>query len=270
MRLAARLGALALWLQAAALFAGSPEARPLRVASFNVHFGAHVPELATAILANPRLHDADVILLQEIESYPGDDRPAELARRLGLRVVYAAARPKRQGTHGLAILSRLPLRDVEVLPLRHYELGWGNRRRIALAATLDWNGAPVRIVDVHLDTRLTLDQRREQMRPVLAWTARHRHVVVGGDMNTLSCLGALLPGVPLLLPGIGQSGGFDDFMAGQGWTVPLHHVGHTGPLGQRLDAVFARGMAAGASAKEAGVHVSDHLPVWADFDGLAD
>ena len=47
---------------------------------------------------------------------------------------------------------------------------------------------------------------------------------------------ALLPGLPLPFPGTSQGPGFDLFVKAYGFIAPLHGVGGTGPLGQRLDA----------------------------------
>jgi endonuclease/exonuclease/phosphatase family metal-dependent hydrolase len=245
--------------------AAPPERDALRVVSFNVHYGRDVARIAAEISANRHTREADVLLLQEIESYPGDRRAEALAERLGMHVAYAPARAKGKGTHGLAILSRYSLRDLEILRLPAYELGWGGtRRRIAMAATLDWNGSDVRVVNVHLDTRLTKDQRFAQMRPVLASTGAHERVVIGGDVNTISCLGALLPGVPICLPGLSQGPAFDAFMVRHGFLTPFRGIGGTGPLYQRLDGIFTRGLNVTAYDKEDEIGVSDHIPVWAD------
>lgn len=236
----------------------------LRVASFNVHYGGDVAGIARAIEADPELRGSDVLLLQEIESYPGDVRAEKLAARLGLHFIYGPARPKKNGSHGLAILSRHPLRDAEVIALPRYHLGWGTQRRVALAATVEWNGADVRVVNVHLDTRLTPAQRYHQMGPVLERAAGHPRVVIGGDVNTISCIPRLLPRWPIAVPGTSQAPAFDAFMHEHGYTAPFRRIGWTGPLRQRLDAIFVRGLSVGAFDKEDDVRVSDHIPLWAD------
>jgi endonuclease/exonuclease/phosphatase family metal-dependent hydrolase len=237
----------------------------LRVASFNVHYGRDVDGIARAIRADSELREADVLLLQEIESYPHDPRAEKLAERLGMHLVYGPGRAKKNGTHGLAILSRRALRDAELLALPRFDLGWGTQRRVALAATLDWNGVEVRVVNVHLDTRLTAAQRFQQMRPVIERASVHARVVIGGDVNTISCVPGLLPGVPIALPGTSQGPAFDAFMRGYGYLTPFRRIGWTGPLRQRLDAIFVRGLRVGAFDKEDDVRVSDHIPLWADI-----
>ena len=139
------------------------------------------------------LGDADVYLIQEIEDHvPAEPRPrAEvLAAALGLAVVYAPARTLGHGglgNHGLAILSRWPIVDDAVLRLPHYELLWNSRPRIALGVLIDVAGTPVQIWNVHLDTRIAVEDRVAQVAPVFERAlALPGLAIVGGDLNTLT------------------------------------------------------------------------------------
>jgi endonuclease/exonuclease/phosphatase family metal-dependent hydrolase len=238
----------------------------LRVVTFNVHFGADVPALVEAIRSNPRLSRADVLLLQEIESHPGDDRAAKLAEALQMDLVYAPARVEGDGTHGLAILSRYPLADLEVLRLKEYDLGYrGTRRRIAMAATVQLPGRAVRVYNVHLDTRLTPDERLQQLEPVMAQAVKQPAAVIGGDFNTITAVPALLPLVPVPVPGYSQAAGLDAYMKAHGFSTPFEGIGRTHRFPMRLDAVFARGLEVGRFDKETSVDVSDHFPLWVDL-----
>jgi endonuclease/exonuclease/phosphatase family metal-dependent hydrolase len=246
----------------------APDARPgaVRVVTFNVHYGADVPGLVRAIRANPRLSQADVLLIQEIESHPGDDRAARLAEALSLNLVYAPARIEGDGTHGLAILSRYPMKDLEVLKLKKYDLGFrGTRRRIAMAATVDLPGRSVRIYNVHLDTRLTPEERLLQLEPVIAEAVKQPAALVGGDFNTINAVSSLLPLVPVPLPGFSQAGGLDAYMRSKGFATPFERIGSTHRFPMRLDAVYARGLEVEAEGKETSVTVSDHYPLWVDL-----
>lgn len=237
---------------------------PIRVVTFNVHFGADVASLARAVRQNPRLRTADVLLLQEIESHPGARRPALLAEALGLNVVYAPARGEGEGTHGLAILSRLPLTELETLRLERYDLFYGTRRRIALGATVDLGGRPLRLYNVHLETRLTLPERIKQIQPVVQRASSRPLAVIGGDVNTINSVSSLLPALPLPLPGFSQDGLFDCFMRDHGFSTPFANIGATRPLQMRLDGLYARGLRVESFDKENDVRVSDHLPLWMD------
>jgi endonuclease/exonuclease/phosphatase family metal-dependent hydrolase len=237
----------------------------LRVVTFNVHFGADVPGLAEAIRSNPRLSQADVLLLQEIESHPGDNRAARLADALNLNLVYAPARIEGDGTHGLAILSRYPLSDLEVIRLKRYDLGFrGTRRRIAMAATVHAPGRDIRVYNVHLDTRLTPEDRLLQLEPVVAAAVKQPAALVGGDFNTINAVSSLLPLLPVPVPGFSQAGGLDAYMKAKGFATPFERIGRTHHFPMRLDAVYARGLEVEGEGKETSVDVSDHFPLWVD------
>ena len=237
----------------------------LRVVTFNVHYGADVPALAAAIRKNPRLREADVLLVQEIESHPGDDRAAALAQALDLNLAYAPARIEGNGTHGLAILSRYPLSDVEVIRLKKYDLGFrGTRRRIAMAATVQIGDRHVRLYNVHLDTRLTPEERLTQLEPVVAEAVKQPEALVGGDFNTINAVSSLLPLVPVPVPGFSQAAGLDAYMRSRGFSTPFEKIGRTHRFPMRLDAVYARGLTVEREGKELSVDVSDHYPLWVD------
>lgn len=242
----------------------------VRLVTFNVHYAEDLPRLIAWIGANPALSAADVFLLQEIESYPaeGASRADKLARALRLNYVYAPARRTDEGgTHGLAILSRFPLADVKVLPLKQYHLGYNTRRRIALAATLKVAGRLLRIYNVHLDTRINIEDRLEQLRPVVEAARRHpvAEIVIGGDFNTNPFRWAFHV-VPFFHSD--QAGTLDEFMKDNGFAAPFAEAGSTSrkPLLKiRVDSLYARGLWVKEFGIERSVDVSDHLPLWMDI-----
>ncbi len=254
-------------------FAPPVASRPaiLRVVSFNVHHGNDIPGLARSIRTNAELCTADVFLLQEIESFPaeGKSRARRLAEALGLNYVYAPARLKEagDGTHGLAVLSRLPLRDIEVIPLKQFSLGVNTRRRIALGATVQLGVRKLRLYNVHLDTRINAQQRMEQLQPVLEAASRTKTdaVVIGGDFNT-NPFYWLLPVVPVFRSN--QAKAVDEYMKDGGFDAPLAQAGGTArKLGGRfrVDAIYSRGLEVKGAAVEDGVALSDHFPIWVDL-----
>jgi len=251
----------------------APAAAPtiVRVVSFNVHYGDNIPALALAIQRNAELCSADVFLLQEIESFPaeGASRTRKLAEALGLNYVYAPARLKEagDGTHGLAVLSRFPLSEVEVIPIKQFNLGVNTRQRIALGVTLELGERRLRLYNVHLDTRINARQRTEQLQPVLEAARRHAiaQTVIGGDFNT-NPLYWLLPVLPIFRSN--QAKAVDDHMEKRGYAIPFSDAGGTmkkwgGRF--RVDSIYSRGLEVKAAAVEDGVVVSDHFPVWVEF-----
>lgn len=242
----------------------------LRVVSFNVHYASDVPRLAESIRANANLRHADVFLLQEIESHQseGASRTRKLAQALKLNYVYAPARRTEDGgTHGLAILSRFPLSNVKVLPLKQFDLGFHTRRRIALAVTLDVAGRPLRLYNLHLDTRLNAKDRIEQLHPVVEAARRSpvAEVIIGGDFNT-NPFRWLFHVFPLF--GSHQAKALDEFMKENGFATPLANSGSTTNrrlLKMRVDSLYTRGLSVTASAVERSIEISDHFPLWMDI-----
>ena len=249
--------------------AGAPQR--LRVVSFNVHYARDVELLTQSLKSNPALRDADVFLLQEIESYAGEgaSRARKLAEALSLNYVYAPARTTRSGgTHGLAILSRNPLSEIEVLELPRNDLGAKTRRRIALGATVEAAGRRLRLYNLHLDTRINIEERLAQLAPVLEAARRqpHQTVVIGGDFNTNPFRWAWGGRLPWFRSN--QATEVDSFMDARGFGTPLTESGsttHRKLWKARLDSIYVRGMVTKDFDVEEEVTVSDHFPVWLDL-----
>lgn len=240
----------------------------LRIACFNVHYGREPLKLAQSLRDNKELSQADILLIQEIENHAreGSSRAAQLAAVLGFNYVYAPARTTESGgTHGLAIFSRYPLRDIEVIQLPQYNLHFNTRSRIALAATVEVGETALRVYNLHLDTRLNPDERREQLRPALerARAQPLARVVVGGDFNTspFRWLGHVFP-----VFRSNQANTLDQYMHAQGFETRFVRGGPTTTRRRfmpfRLDTLYTRGLQVRASGVAYTVAGSDHVPVW--------
>lgn len=251
--------------------AGVP--RRLRIVSFNVHLGEDVESISESLTVAGALEDIDILLIQEIEHFPEEvvSRTEALAELLRMNFVYAPARVQerdgRIGTHGVAVLSRHPLREAVILPLPEYDLPFGKRRRIALGLTVDPPGGRVRIYNVHLDTRINLSQRIRQVSPVLEAAKKWEGVpvVIGGDFNTnpFRWAGSVVPWFRS-----NQAGGMDRHMKKAGYENPLSDAGTTSNrriVSLRLDALYVRGVTVEDAAVERKVKSSDHFPVRVDL-----
>ena len=238
----------------------------LRLVTFNVHMieGAAI---ATAIRTDAALARADVIALQEVTHVGGEpmSRACVAAVQLGMHCAFAPGYgTKNGGSHGVALLSRLPLADVEMveLPFNHTLLNSG--RRVALGATVDVAGTPVRIYSVHLDARINPAVRKRQLRPVLdAADRRPIATAIAGDMNTspFVWIGRIIP-----VPAGVQDSRLEKFVRARGFATPTTSSGPTSQwLAMQLDAVYTRGLAVVDQRVEHGVRVSDHLPLWTDL-----
>lgn len=232
----------------------APPAATLRVVTFNVEYSTRTAPLAAALRGHEALARADVVLLQEIGPHAVDGaRAGAVADALGLG--YACA-------HDLAILCRWPLRDVHVMELPHARLPYNRRRRLALSAMIDHAAGPLRVIDVHLDTRVNIDERIRQLAPAVE-AAPDAHVI-GGDVNTLPFRFA---GGAVPIGRTDQAAALDAYMGTHGFANPVGAAGHTHRhfLKVRLDALFTRGVTPGRAHVARDVRVSDHFPVWTDL-----
>lgn len=209
----------------------------------------------------PVVRDAGILLLQEVTQAPGEPQAlaARLAAALDRRVAYAAAGPD-VFDQGLAILSRYPLSDVRVRALKVYDLRFRSRKRFALAATAETPWGPVRVFNTHLDTRLNVRDRLEQLDPVLREGAAFAGPrIVAGDFNSnrFYWLFRVLP-LPAFRP---QSNGVMDFMSGAGFTSAVPAQSTYDYLGMHLDWIWVRGLDVRASEVYP-LDFSDHHAVW--------
>ncbi len=242
--------------------------RELRVVTFNVHMESGA-KIARAIESDPALRDADLIFLQEVER---DERVAapcsaacDLGKQLGFHTLFAPGHAIAKGSHGVAILSRAPITSAQVIELPYFDVHANSGRRVALAATIDLEGTPITVYAVHLDNRLTVNDRRAQMMPVVLHAARQdTPVIIGGDFNTspFTWIGHVVPFPTFItqtrnLEALMRASGFDTPVAGSG---PTHEV-----LGMRLDAIYTRGFRTTKFAVSNAHHVSDHLALWAQM-----
>lgn len=248
----------------------------LKTVTFNVHYGKNVAAIAQAIRNSAELQQADVVFLQEIQSYPseGSSRTQRLAEELGMNYAYAPAKSFDQdgetGTHGNAILSKLPLESVVVMELPRGKLVVNEERRIALAADIRLDATnTVHLINVHLDTRLNATERILQLRPAILGAPDR--TIVGGDFNTNPMVWAfnMVPIVPLaVIPGSDQAPILDDYLRQIGFATPTASYGKTVDfpvLNARLDSIFVRGLSSANGGVLRTTSISDHWPVWLDI-----
>jgi endonuclease/exonuclease/phosphatase family metal-dependent hydrolase len=247
----------------------------IRLATFNVFYGTDPEKIAKAIKANQNLKNADVIFLQEIEAHSDEakERAGAIADELGLGWVYAPAREsgketKLHGTHGLAILSKFPIKEFEVIPLRKYNLGYNSRKRIALNAIIDVNGVLIQVSNVHLDLRINIKDRILQISEVVEKIDSHhiKKVVIGGDFNTVPLLW-MLRLFPIFYSS--QRKKFNNFLLDKGFSTKFTKIGYT--MQQKiirfsLDSIYTKELTIKDFGIERDLKVSDHKPVWVDIE----
>jgi endonuclease/exonuclease/phosphatase family metal-dependent hydrolase len=269
-RFAAAAGA-ALALLAGLIVAGrvreGPPPRPpdgaVRIVSYNIRAGlGGLEEIAAEI---ERLAP-DVVALQEIERGVARsmqvDQPALLAERLGMQQAFAGSVVSRlHGDHGVAVLSRFPLRDAQALPLPQ---GGGRWPRVALAVTVEAPAGPFRMVSIHLSRpegwplSLTGTRLRQVETLLDAIESETLPVAVAGDFN------AFLVSPEALTMRRRLAGAWKLWR--DGWT-PSFSLGSIGwPLGAvPIDHVFHDRRWRSLGFWSAPPGASDHRPVVADL-----
>ncbi len=235
----------------AALCAGT---RDLSVVTLNLAKEPSAARMAAEIGAIPALRNADVFLLQEVEPRSA---AAELGAKLGLHVVGSKEAAEIPNL-GLAILSRYPLRDVRIRPLRKYDLVYHSRSRFALSATADTPWGPVRIVNTHLDTRLNAPDRLAQLEDAIRDLGAGP-TIVGGDFNSnwFYWIHHVLP-----VPAGSQGKPVSSFMSKAGYRSAIPASLTTFDwLGQHLDWIWLRGLGT-AESRVYPLKFSDHHACW--------
>ena len=211
------------------------------------------------------LAGADIWLLQEAVERLNSHTIADLAHSLNLNYVFAPSDLFDGGklASGLAVLSRHPILEPRIIPLRRHSLKFNHRCRIALEVQISGPAGPVHFYNVHLDTRITLKERIAQITPVLEQASSlSGPSVVGGDLNTADVrwVWNVLP-IPFAqnhhdrIQHTFRDRGFASPLDGNRPTIDVLKL----PL--RLDWIFPRGFNS-VSAGVTTIKFSDHNAVW--------
>ena len=234
----------------------------LRIVTYNLHGPAtrRVPQLIQLLKTHPELSVANILALQETNRNSprsgNHDIASLLAAELGMHFAYATEQVYRAGwgERGLALLSDFPLSDVSRITLP--VTGPGGRRRIALSANVDLGLTTLRIVNAHLETRITPKARAEQMQALLANSVDDNEpMIILGDFNTFTARHTRT------MTELMQQQGFDTPMGGDVATFRTFVL-----LRLKLDWIWLRGIPPLATQVESNIKVSDHRPVWVDVD----
>jgi endonuclease/exonuclease/phosphatase family metal-dependent hydrolase len=263
------IGALIATLAAAAAARDerqTPVASRLRVMTYNIHAGDVSLDAIASVI---RAANVDLAALQEVDVHWGErshfeDQAARLADALRMDVRFApiyrlagadATAPPRE--FGVALLSRLPIRSFENLPLTR--LSTQDAAPVPapapglLAADVAAGGGTVRVFNTHLDYRADPAVRRRQVAEmVVAVGDVSRPVLVFGDMNAE-------PAAPELAPLLATLRDAWPPSAGPGLTYPADAPA------KRIDYVLVSPHFRVVSASVVETHASDHRPVVVDL-----
>ncbi|MFZ5786920.1 MAG: endonuclease/exonuclease/phosphatase family protein [Acidobacteriota bacterium] len=130
----------------------------------------------------------DVVCLQEVRQVEGKipNQAATLAEALGFHHAYETGQPWGGGDEGLAIVSRFPIREHELIALPTTPR---ESRRICLGAALETGDGVAWVFTTHLAFRLTDGVLREQQVVAVDAFVQERHArgalasILTGDFN---------------------------------------------------------------------------------------
>jgi endonuclease/exonuclease/phosphatase family metal-dependent hydrolase len=186
-----------------------PPSTSLRAVAWNIQRGMHFDRLRAALVDDPVLRSADVLLLSEVDNGLGRSRnrhvARELADALGMSYAFAVSYLTLEDDHlenpdgrentlalaGSAILSRAPIRraiNADLPELRDKFSSSEKRlgRKRAVIAELETASGPIVVAQAHLDSNASSRQRAQQLAALLAQSRELgcRRMLVGGDFNT--------------------------------------------------------------------------------------
>jgi endonuclease/exonuclease/phosphatase family metal-dependent hydrolase len=240
-------------------YAGSYIAAPtlddhlIKVVSYNIAWGKHIDQAIAELESFPELHDADILMLQEMDIHGVE----KIAEHLECNFVYypGSIHNLSHKDIGNAILSRWPMSDGKKMIFPHKQ-SWNNRIRTATVATVTIDGVRVRAYNVHTATVLMSDAKKlDQLEAVVDDVSPgYDCVLVAGDFNTV------LPGSVSRSAALFEKAGFDYASADAGATFDV-----LGLLPLTLDHLFTKGLRVQASGVVKKARASDHFPLWAVF-----
>jgi len=235
----------------------------IKVISYNIRWrsGDDLQTLIKLLQEDAEIGCASILALQEVDRHKkrtGHNNTVKtIANALGMYYAWAApptAKPTDEEETGVAILSFYPLLDVHRIVLPNP--GPGQRRRVALGATIDIPNGRWRVYSAHAETRIKIGKKLEQYKAVLDDLAKFpadMPAIVMGDFNTWE-------------PNVG--GKVRKLFSNAGWKTPFEDQSTFRrkvlfvPVELKLDWVWLRGLEAAAFGIDKKVEVSDHFPLW--------
>ena len=235
----------------------------IKVITYNIRWrsGDDLQTMIKLLQEDPEIGRASILALQEVDRHKkrtGHHNTVKtIAEALGMYYAWAAP-PSPKSTDeeetGVAILSLYPLSDVHRIVLPHP--GPGQRRRVALGATVEMPNGRWRIYSAHAETRIKIGKKLEQYKAVLDDLAQFpadMPAMVMGDFNTWE-------------PNVG--GKVRKLFSNAGWKTPFEDQSTFRrkvlfvPIELKLDWVWLRGLEAAAFGIDKKVEISDHFPLW--------
>jgi endonuclease/exonuclease/phosphatase family metal-dependent hydrolase len=236
----------------------------IKIVSYNIRWrgGEELNDLIKLLKHDSEIAGASIVGLQEVDRNKrrtGNVNTVRLiAEELGHHYAWAAPPAPKPGLEeetGVAILSSYPLTDVRRIVLPHP--GPGRRRRVAVGATVDVGGTPLRVYSVHSENRMSVDKKIEQSRAVLedlAHYPKNMRAIILGDLNTWEPSSVKKT---------------SELFVRENFTTPFANGKSTFqrtvlliPIKLKLDWIWMRGLDAASHGIDKKIGLSDHWPLW--------
>ena len=235
----------------------------IKVISYNIRWrgGDDLKTLIKLLQEDPEIGCASILALQEVDRHKkrtGHNNTAKImADALGMYYAWAAPptpKPTDEEETGVAILSVYPLSNVRRIVLPNP--GPGQRRRVALGATIDMPNRRWRVYSAHAETRIKIGKKLEQYKALLDDLTQfpaEMPAIVMGDFNTWE---PNVDGkVTKLFSDAGLKTPFGDNSTFRRKVLFM-------PIELKLDWVWLRGLEAATFGIDRKIEVSDHWPLW--------
>ena len=235
----------------------------IKVVSYNIRWrgGDDLQTLIKLLQEDPEIGCASILALQEVDrskKRTGHHNTVKtIADALGMYYAWAApptAKPTDEEETGVAILSVYPLSNVQRIVLPHP--GPGQRRRVALGATVEMDNRKWRVYSAHAETRIRIGKKLEQYQAViddLAHFPADMPAIIMGDFNTWE------PNLDGKVTKLFSNAGLKTPFGGQStFRRKVLFV----PIELKLDWVWLRGLEAATFGIDKKIEVSDHWPLW--------
>lgn len=173
---------------------GPIKKRTLKVLTYNIHHAAppYGPEAIDldAVAAVISEQNPDLVALQEVDAHTGRSGPfnqaEELGRKSGMTAHFFKSINYDGGEYGLAILSRLPVVDVNLYPLPRMEGNGGEPRILATAIIQLSAREQFLFACTHLDAQRDSTNRYLQMKAIAGLLGDvSLPIIIAGDFNAV-------------------------------------------------------------------------------------
>jgi len=228
----------------------------IKVVSYNIKYAKKIEQATKLLKSRDDLRDADIILLQELDSRG----VIKIAEDLDYAYVYypAVLHPMHEREFGNAVLSKWQIKEDRKVLLPKKRLH--ERRRIAVGTTILIHDMEIEVYSVHLGLFSGSKSRKKQAEEILkSGSSEADYWIIGGDFNTFSKLSR--ERVIQAFQDRNLLHASEDI----GWTFRSWFVFNKKMV---VDHIFTRGFRVVDSGKVLDRKASDHFPIWVRLEKI--